>query len=385
MALEEPIHIDDFEDSFLHSGSSIYDDMLEEDDIDMELHEAQKKKAKSISRMHQHTERKKSLDESDGKLEPPSPCKTCTRACKTFCLSTITNLLLLFLVSAYVIFGGVLFFSLESRLVRVHQDYLDIEREEYVERLLDVTTSIPYVNMTSKSKWSRDANKILEEFQTFVVKEEALRLKSHTEEWNLMSSIIYSVALITTIGYGNLAPLTDEGRVVTIWYSLIGIPLTLLYLTRMGAIMAKVFKLTYNKICAFSCRKIRPAKDYSDTSKRVPVFVTLIVLIAYVAAGAVLFQVLEKRWDFINSAYFCFVTLSTIGHGDFVFGFNEISLDPWKQLVCAVYLVLGLSLVSMAFNLLHESIWAKYKMITRGIEAHREGDVSDSEWSSSSL
>nr|KAI8738505.1 hypothetical protein BgiMline_025408 [Biomphalaria glabrata] len=134
MALEEPIHTDDFEDSFLHSGSSIYDDMLEEDDIDMELHEAQKKKAKSISRMNQHTERKKSLDESDGKLEPPSPCKTCTRACKTFCLSTITNLLLLFLVSAYVIFGGVLFFSLESRLVRVHQDYLDIEREEYVER-----------------------------------------------------------------------------------------------------------------------------------------------------------------------------------------------------------------------------------------------------------
>jgi hypothetical protein len=41
--------------------------------------------------------------------------------------------------------------------------------------------------------------------------------------------------IITTIGYGNMAPLKFEGKLLTMVYALIGIPLMLFVLSRLGA------------------------------------------------------------------------------------------------------------------------------------------------------
>jgi hypothetical protein len=50
-------------------------------------------------------------------------------------------------------------------------------------------------------------------------------------------------------GYGNIAPKTEVGKVVTIVYAIIGMPLFLLYLSNIGDILAKSFKWTYAKCC----------------------------------------------------------------------------------------------------------------------------------------
>ena len=39
--------------------------------------------------------------------------------------------------------------------------------------------------------------------------------------------------------------------------------------------------------------------------------------LSYFNPGAFMF-IHTQQWDFLNSIYFCFVTLSTIGFGDFV-------------------------------------------------------------------
>jgi hypothetical protein len=42
------------------------------------------------------------------------------------------------------------------------------------------------------------------------------------------------------------------------------------------------------------------------------------VLLAWLLAGALMFSSYEDDWSVIDAVYFCFVTGSTIGFGDFV-------------------------------------------------------------------
>lgn len=60
---------------------------------------------------------------------------------------------------------------------------------------------------------------------------------------------IYGCSVFVYIlGYGHVAPKTTHGRMITIVYALVGIPLTFLYLSNMGNAMAKCFRLFYKKV-----------------------------------------------------------------------------------------------------------------------------------------
>lgn len=53
--------------------------------------------------------------------------------------------------------------------------------------------------------------------------------------------------------------------------------------------------------------------------QRVPVSLVLTFVVLYIMGGAAVFSAWEE-WGFLDSAYFCFITLSTIGLGKFVNG-----------------------------------------------------------------
>ena len=55
----------------------------------------------------------------------------------------------------------------------------------------------------------------------------------------------------------------------------------------------------------------------------IPVTTCLLILITYIIFGAVLFAAWEG-WNYMDGAYFCFISLMTIGFGDFVPGNNYI-------------------------------------------------------------
>ena len=55
--------------------------------------------------------------------------------------------------------------------------------------------------------------------------------------------------LFVIAGYGNLTPKTDLGKLATIIYALVGIPLMLLYMTNIGHILGTTFKYLYTKFC----------------------------------------------------------------------------------------------------------------------------------------
>lgn len=61
-------------------------------------------------------------------------------------------------------------------------------------------------------------------------------------QWTFTGSFLYSLTVITTIGYGNTAAKTYFGKTLTIVFAIIGIPLMLLFLTNIGDVMAKIFR-----------------------------------------------------------------------------------------------------------------------------------------------
>lgn len=52
----------------------------------------------------------------------------------------------------------------------------------------------------------------------------------YVEGWSWIDSIYFSVITLTTVGYGDFSPTTDEGKVFTIFYIIIGIGIILSFI-----------------------------------------------------------------------------------------------------------------------------------------------------------
>ncbi|CAK9291806.1 unnamed protein product [Gordionus sp. m RMFG-2023] len=72
-----------------------------------------------------------------------------------------------------------------------------------------------------------------------------IRSDDFRPRWSLNDAFLYSLTVITTIGYGNMTPKTIWGKIVTVIYAIFGIPILLLYLTNIGGFLAHLFKFLY--------------------------------------------------------------------------------------------------------------------------------------------
>lgn len=99
---------------------------------------------------------------------------------------------------------------------------------------------------------------------------------------------------------------------------------------------------------------------------RVPIPLVLGFVTMYICMGAGIFAWWEE-WPFLDGAYFCFITLSTIGFGDLVPGTKVLSAetreDQLKLVFCCLYLILGLAIIAMSFSLVQEEVVVKCKAV----------------------
>lgn len=75
----------------------------------------------------------------------------------------------------------------------------------------------------------------------------------------------------------------------------------------------------------------------------VPITVSVCILFVYLMIGGAIFSEWEG-WPFYSAAYFSFITLSTIGFGDYVPSFGAKDTDlvrAFKMIVTASYSVFG--------------------------------------------
>jgi len=105
----------------------------------------------------------------------------------------------------------------------------------------------------------------------------------------------------------------------------------------------------------------------------VPLYVSLILIASYISLGGLMFGMWEREWNFLIGSYFCFITLSTIGLGDFVPGASLDARSSQEKFVfCSLYLVFGLALLAMCFDLMQEEARSTFRRLGRrlGLTQH---------------
>lgn len=137
----------------------------------------------------------------------------------------------------------------------------------------------------------------------------------------------------------------------------------------MGKVLAKTFRWLYRKLHECSSQDI----DGTTQNRKkviVPSSACVWVMFFYILLGSAMFSYLE-RWDFKNAVYFCVTSLCKIGIGDFVPGFSNTdtqSENHTKLIINFVYILFGMGLVAMCYQLAREDIRVKIKEITEDLE-----------------
>lgn len=192
---------------------------------------------------------------------------------------------------------------------------------------------------------------------------------------NYLISLIYAITVYTTIGYGTISMSSRAGRAATIVYTVIGTPLFFAFLNDMGQWFQRLFLIVYVKLRRlirktalyknYSKRKVVSSGiemlKYSDDgpSKTGLIFTCAVIfLILYFLMVSTLFSLIEP-WNYFDSFYFVFQSIALIGFGDV---FPE---HPSTVLFTIIFIIVGISLLSMCFFILQEWIREKTSRLSK--------------------
>ncbi|XP_043189472.1 potassium channel subfamily K member 18-like [Amphibalanus amphitrite] len=312
------------------------------------------------------------------------------------------------LLLGYTVSGAFVFRHTEAEYDRQLTAHVEMHRETTARDLWELTRQMNQFNVTEPDWWRLVTNLTAEYQQDVIefVRRGYLGGSSDQSIWTVPSSIIYCISIYSTIGYGYLTPHTTWGKICTIIYAIVGIPLMLLYMSNVGAVLANCFKFVYFKMLRRR-RRAQLRSDYlaftsggaasvsveeclASLARRpepttVPITGCVLVMTGYVLAGGVLFGRWEG-WSFLDGCWFCFISLVSVGFGDLVPGFSVRDTDSTsvdvKLSLCAVYLLLGMSLIAMCFSLMQEDAIGKLKKFVTRMGCLRQTDDWDATTSS---
>ncbi|XP_063220303.1 potassium channel subfamily K member 18-like isoform X2 [Bacillus rossius redtenbacheri] len=491
----------------------------------------------------------------------PNRCLTVLYYAWKICSCLFSHVVLVSLVVAYCILGAFTFRSLEKDNELEVKRNISRIRQNVTDELWLMFETVPVLHEVNWTKCVRSHLKSFEQDLLRSMKKDGWDGVEDEQvvQWTFAGALFYSIIVITTIGYGHIAPKTPWGKVVTIFYAILGIPLMLLCLSNIGDIMAQSFRFLYWRVCCFFCTR-KPKKyasrrtkstrssnrqsgrysgrsrtssfkryvgtsqrsadsaigmsesmtrsSYSDTECRyfedndrevavnrasthsrlsdttlqvptsrpsrsvpaepegckepvlcnkyaveledaarsprsprrpkerprppasqqggciarqasfkqrhqrlsrlredpdyedydelglvgydyddpaspptrtrpVPIWLCVFLVVTYIFCGALLFMNWEE-WSFLDAAYFCFITLTTIGFGDFVPARRVQKTDAGVSIaLCSLYLLFGIALLAMSFNLVQEEVINNVKAVAKHLGIVKDDEEED--------
>uniref|UniRef100_A0A3Q3WGU2 Potassium channel domain-containing protein n=1 Tax=Mola mola TaxID=94237 RepID=A0A3Q3WGU2_MOLML len=236
----------------------------------------------------------------------------------------VRTLSLILCMFSYLLVGAAVFDALESESESSRRRVLEQRRSE----------------MKKKYRFSEDDYR---EIERVVLQAEPHRAG---RQWKFAGSFYFAITVITTIGYGHAAPGTDAGKVFCMFYAVLGIPLTLVMFQSLGERM--------NTFVRFLLHKTKQCLGFQRTevSMENMVLVGFLSCIGTLCVGAAAFSHFEG-WSFFHAYYYCFITLTTIGFGDFVALQKKEDLQEKTPYVAFsfIYILVGLTVIGAFLNL----------------------------------
>lgn len=146
--------------------------------------------------------------------------------------------------------------------------------------------------------------------------------------------------------------MSDNGKIFTIIFALFGIPMTAVLLTAIVERMLAAFDL----IETWMSKHFLTQPNFPKTVARaVNVAILVMIIVSMIALLPALFFMLTEDWGYFESLYFCFITLTTVGLGDYTPGDG----NRWRgsryrdvyKILCVVYFLIGLSFIVLILEM----------------------------------
>ncbi|XP_042680334.1 potassium channel subfamily K member 16-like [Centrocercus urophasianus] len=229
----------------------------------------------------------------------------------------------------YLLLGATVFQLLEKQAETHSRDQFHLEKLKFLQ------------NYTCLDRQA------LEQFIQVLMEalEKGVNLKQNStnpSNWDFSNSFFFAGAVVTTIGYGNRSPNTVAGQVFCVFYALFGVPLNLAFLNQLGKGL-NAHLITLERWVQ------KPGYDQVVQRLAMAVFLTAGILLFLVFPPLVFSYV--EGWSYGEGFYFTFITLSTIGFGDYVVGTNPNKhYIPLYRSLTAIWIVFGLAWLALVFN-----------------------------------
>ncbi|XP_047390676.1 potassium channel subfamily K member 10 isoform X1 [Sciurus carolinensis] len=240
-------------------------------------------------------------------------------------------------VVVYLVTGGLVFRALEQPFESSQKNTIALEKAEFLRDHICVSpqeleTLIQHALDADNAGVSPIGNS-----------------SSSNSHWDLGSAFFFAGTVITTIGYGNIAPSTEGGKIFCILYAIFGIPLFGFLLAGIGDQLGTIFGKSIARV-----EKVFRKKQVSQTKIRVISTILFILAgcVVFVTIPAVIFKYIEG-WTALESIYFVVVTLTTVGFGDFVAGGNAgINYREWYKPLVWFWILVGLAYFAAVLSMI---------------------------------